>query len=204
MPFQPLSRAASVLASVLGAGLMLTMAGCSHLTPLGPDPSATVPQPHHLQSPLVLQALRPLQQLTSAGGCPAGSFALSGSAGPCYGKTGTSVTITSAGLSQLVSFRPPSPPGQGAQPVQYGFWITVPAADVPALEAVITKVAGPPSSPGQGPVSSVAQFALVISVGGRSWLMAGFSTQFTSREFEALLRTKNQALQLQGLLAPSG
>jgi hypothetical protein len=48
MPFQPSPRLSSVLASVLAAGVMLTVAGCSHLTPLGPDPAATMPQPHHL------------------------------------------------------------------------------------------------------------------------------------------------------------
>jgi len=35
MPFRPPPRLASVLASVLAAGLMLTVASCSHLTPLG-------------------------------------------------------------------------------------------------------------------------------------------------------------------------
>src|SRR6185295_17915879 len=67
MPFQPPPRPAPVLASVLAAGLMLTAASCSHLTPLGP----AAPQPHHLRSPIVLQAMR-VQNPTPAGGCPAG------------------------------------------------------------------------------------------------------------------------------------
>src|SRR5215472_14186157 len=38
MPFQPLPRPLSVLASVLAAGLMVTVASCSSpITPLGPD-----------------------------------------------------------------------------------------------------------------------------------------------------------------------
>ena len=44
---------------------------CSHLTPLGPDPAATMPQPHHLRSPFVLQDMR-IQPPAPAGGCPAG------------------------------------------------------------------------------------------------------------------------------------
>ena len=58
MPLQPPPRLPAAAASVLAAGLMLTAASCSHLTPLGPDPAATMPQPHHLRSPLVLQDMR--------------------------------------------------------------------------------------------------------------------------------------------------
>ena len=45
MPFQLPPRPASVLASVLAAGLMLTVAGCSHLTPLGPDARRAAAEP---------------------------------------------------------------------------------------------------------------------------------------------------------------
>ena len=38
MPFQPLPRLLPVLASVLAAGVMLTVASCSHVTPLGRVP----------------------------------------------------------------------------------------------------------------------------------------------------------------------
>ena len=55
MPFRPPPRLPAAAGSVLAAGLVLTVASCSHLTPLGPDPAATMPQPHHLRSPLVLQ-----------------------------------------------------------------------------------------------------------------------------------------------------
>jgi len=57
-------------AGMLAAGLMLTVAGCGHLTPLGPDAAATAPPPSHLRSPLVLQAMR-VQPPAPAGGCPA-------------------------------------------------------------------------------------------------------------------------------------
>jgi hypothetical protein len=202
MPFQPPPRLSSVLASVLAAGVMLTAASCSHLTPLGPDPAATMPQPHHLKSPLALQAMR-IQQPTPAGGCPPGSVTISGGPGQCYRKTGTPVTITSAGVSPVSSFRPPPPPGQQAVPVQYGFWITVPAADVPALAAVIPTASGSPGPPTARVVTSAATIP-AVSVAGRTWVLIGFTTRFTDRELEVFLSSRNQALQLQRMLAASG
>ena len=68
MSFEFRPRRASVLASLLGAGLMLTVAGCG-LTPLGPDAAATAP-PSPLRSPIVLQAMS-VQPPAPAGGCPA-------------------------------------------------------------------------------------------------------------------------------------
>ena len=204
MPFRPPPRLPAAAASVLAAGLMLTVASCSHLTPLGPDPAATMPQPHHLRSPLVLQDVG-IQPPAPAGGCPAGYVMLpgGGSPGTCYGTTGTRVTITSAAVSQVSPFRPPPPPGQQAVPVQYVFWITVPAADAPALTAVTTTVTGPQRPQGP-PTASAATSALTISVAGRTWGLVGFATQFAGRELEVALPSRNQALQLQRTLAASG
>jgi len=206
MPFPPPPRLPTAAASVLAAGLMLTVAGCSHLTPLGPDPAATMPQPHHLRSPLVLQDVG-IKPPAPAGGCPAGYVALpaGGSPSTCYGTTGTLVTITSAAVSPVSPFQPPPPPGQQAVPVQYVFWITVPAADAPALTAVTTTVTGP-QRPQQGPptATSAATTSLTISVAGRTWVLAGFGTRFTGRQFEVALPSRNQALQLQRILAASG
>jgi hypothetical protein len=196
--------ALTALVSVLAAGVMLTVASCSHLTPLGPDPAATMPQPHHLRSPLILQNIR-AQSSAPAGGCPASYVTNPGNAGPCYGpKTGPSATITSAGVSSVFSFRPPTPPGQQqAAPVQYGFWITVPAADVPALTAVIPTPSGSPGPPTASAVTSAAVIP-TISVAGRTWVLVGYSTGFTDREIEVMLPSRNQALQLQRMLAASG
>jgi hypothetical protein len=205
MPFQPPPRLPFVLAGVLAAGLMLTVASCGHLTPLGPDAAATMPQPHHLRSPVILQNV-PIQPPAPAGGCAAGYVALpdGGDPGTCYGTTGTQVTITSAAVSPVSPFQPPPPPGQPAVPVQYVFWITVPAADAPALTAVTTAATGPQrSSPGP-PTTSASNSALTISVAGRTWVLAGFATRFTGREFEVSLSSRNQALQLQRILAASG
>ena len=207
MPFRTPLRLPAAAASVLAAGLMLTVASCSHLTPLGPDPAATMPQPHHLRSPLVLQNVG-IQPPAPAGGCPAGYVMLpgGGSPGTCYRTTGTRVTITSAAVSPVSPFRPPPPPGQQAVPVQYVFWITVPAAGAPALTAFITTVTGP-QSPQQGPptaTTSAATTALTISVAGRTWVLAGFGTGFTGRQLQVALPSRNQALQLQRILAAPG
>ncbi len=51
MPLQSLPRLLPVLASVLAAGVMLTAASCSHVTPLGPDPAAA--RPVRSRSPVV-------------------------------------------------------------------------------------------------------------------------------------------------------
>jgi hypothetical protein len=175
---------ASVLASALAAGLMLTVASCSHMAPIGPG--ANMPQPRHLRSPFVLEALR-IQPSTAAGGCPAGSVALSGGPGRCYRKLGTPVTITSAALSSHL----PTPPGQAAGPAMHGFVITVPAADLAALTAVTTTAAD-------------AHGYLDIGVAGRTWLLPRVLRPFTSPHFEVVFPSRNEALQLQRLLVPSG
>jgi hypothetical protein len=203
MQFQPAKpRSSSVLASALiTIAIVLTAAGCSgHLTPLGPDPAATMPQPHQLSSPLILQDMR-TQPPASADGCLAGYVALPGGASPgmCYRKTGTPVTITSAAVSPVSPFQPPTPAGQQAAPVQYGFWITLPAADGPAVAGVIPTASGSPGPPTASVVTSATPVPSV-SVAGRTWVLVSFSTRFADRELEVFLSSRNQALQLQRML----
>lgn len=188
MPFQ---RALTVLASVLAAGLVLTVAGCGQITPLGPDPAATMPSPHHLRSPFVLRAMR-VQQPTPPGGCPAGYVTLpAGNPGMCYRATGTPVTITSAAISGVSAFQPTVPAGQPAPPAQYQFVITLPTADAPALTAVTT-------------TAHDAQGALAISVAGKTWAQPLVAGPFTGRQFQIILPSRDQALQIQHTLAASG
>ena len=205
MPFQPPPRLPAAAASVLAAGLLLTVAGCSHLTPLGPDPAAAMPQPHHLRSPLVLRVVR-VPRSAPVGGCPAGYLTLPGGGSPamCYRTTGRQVTITSAAVSPVSPFRPPPPPGQRAAPVQYVFWITVPAADASALTAVTTAVTGPQRPEPGPPTTSAATSALTVTVAGRTWGLVGFATRITGRQLEVALPTRNQALQLQRTLTAPG
>jgi hypothetical protein len=206
MPFQRPPRLPSVLASVLAAaGVMLTVAGCSQLTPLGPDTAATMPQPHQLRSPLVLQDVHTqglAGRVGQPGGCPAGWVTLTGGPGQCYRKTGTPITITSAAVSPVFAFRPP-PPGQQAAPVQYGFSITVPTGDVPSLAAVLPAAPGPPGPPTASAVTSAAAIP-TISVAGRTWILLGYASPSAGGEFDVTLPSRNQALQLQRILAASG
>jgi len=206
MPYQR-PHLPSALASVLpAAGIVFAVASCTgHITPLGPDQAATMPQPHHLRSPLILQDVRTQGLVSPPGGCPAGWVTLSGGAGACYRKTGTPVTITSAAVSPVFPFRPPTPPGQQAPPVQYGFSITVPAADVPALATVLPTAAGSPGPPGPPTASAVTSATPIpaISVAGRTWILLGYSAP-EGRKFDVTLPSRNQALQLQRILAASG
>lgn len=194
----------SALASVLvAAGVMLTVASCSHITPLGPDAAATMPQPHHLRSPLILQDMRTqgvVGRVGQPGGCPAGWVMISGGAGACYRKTGTPVTITYAAVSPVFPFRPPAPPGQQAPPVQYGFSITVPAADVPTLAAVLPTASGTPGPPTASAVTPATRIP-AISVAGRTWILLGYGSPSADGEFSVTLSSRSQALQLQRMLA---
>src|ERR1700733_15415029 len=79
MPFQRPTRPRSVLASTLAAaGLVLAVAGCSNVTPLGPAPAtASLPPARDLGSPIIVQVMRS-QPPTPAGECPASSISLFG------------------------------------------------------------------------------------------------------------------------------
>ena len=80
MPY-PRPLLPSALASVLAAaGIVLAVASCTgHITPLGPDQAATLPQPHHLRSPLILQDMRTQgPRPVGSVGCPAGWVTVSG------------------------------------------------------------------------------------------------------------------------------
>jgi hypothetical protein len=203
MLFQFLPRPPFILASMLAAGLVVT--AVSSPTPLGPD---TGPQPDHLRSPFVLQALRINHQATPAGGCPAGDLTVPGGAtGWCYGKTGTSVTITTAAVSPVsitllsgpASGPPEAPPGQQLTPgpgqtAQYGFMVAVPDAEVPELTTVITAGA-----------YDVGGGAFIISVAGQTWAFDSPSMQpGAHRQFAVMLPSRRQALQLQRMLTASG
>ena len=192
---RPPSAPASVLAA---AGIVLALAGCTgHITPLGPDgppPAPTLAPSRHLGSPIILQVMRS-QPPTATGGCPAGWRAVSRPRGsapmPCYRPVGTPVTITSAGVSPVSASRPTAPPGQPAQPTQYGFTVAVPAADVAAMTAVMTQAADSGGAVG-------------ISVAGKLWeapqVVKPF--QLPGRLLQIALLSKNQAVQLYRLLVP--
>ena len=192
MSFEFRPRPASVLAGLLAAGLMLTGAGCGHLTPLGPDAAATAPPPSHLRSPIVLRAMS-VQPPMPAGGCPARFTMISmpGNPGECVRPLDTPVTITSAAVSSVSSFQPRTPSGQAQGPPAYQIMITLPAADVTAATAVIT-------------TAYDSRGGVDFSVAGRTWALPKVLRPFRSRELSIALPSRNQALQLHRLLVPSG
>lgn len=204
MPHQR-PRLPSALAGMLAAaGIMLAAASCSgHITPLGPDSTGTLPQTHHLRSPLILEDMHAQGPAAPSGGCPAGWSTFSDEPGPCYHRTGTPVTITSAAVSAVFVFRPPTPSGQQAPPDQYGFWITLPAADVPALATIIPAASAVPGPPSASVVTSATTIP-AISVAGATWVLQGYATRSAGQQLEVTLPSRSQALQLQRILAASG
>ncbi len=237
MPLQYPPRQLSVLASALAAtGIVLAVAGCSHITPLGPGPSpVSLPPTRQLGSAISMQVMRS-QPPTPAGRCPAGAVAIFGSdpnvprartqvrtAGPpvpvhsqvirgstatpappptpmatpttppglpvgvaCYLPVGRPVTITSAAVSSVTTFR--NQPG----PAWYGFVVAFPAAQVAALTALIHQAYDSGDAVG-------------MSVAGKLWQAPQPRRMFNALRAEQInLVSRSQAVQLYRLLVPSG
>lgn len=183
MPFQ---RRPSLLASTLAAiAIVLTVAGCSHVTPLNSDPAANASPQQRLGSPIVLQAMLG-QPITPAGRCPAGYVALSGpgaaDTGYCYQKLGTPVTITSAAESP---YRERVPSGQEIQ----GLMIFLPAAEKAELTAVTTTAYN-------------AQGFVDISINNKTWEIPKQLQPITTGQFEIAAPSGSQGLQLPRILFP--
>jgi hypothetical protein len=222
MPFQRPTRPLSVLASALAAaGLMLVAAGCSTITPLGPDPTPVrLPPARDLGSPIIVQVMRS-QPPTPAGQCPAGSVALFGLE-PNVLRTAvaSSVPVPVQGSTATPAPRatPPAPPvgvacylpagrpvtitsaavssvttyPHQAGPAFYGFVVAFPAADVAALTAAIRQAYD-------------SGDALGMSVAGKLWQAPQPRRRFNALRAEQInLLSREQALQLFRLLVPSG
>jgi hypothetical protein len=221
MPCQ--RRPLSVLASTLAAGLMLAVVGCSHVTPLGPDPApASLPPARDLGSPIVVQVMRN-QPPTPAGECPASSIALFGLQ-PNVPRTAvaTSRSVQAGpGSTATPTPAPTTPPAASAgvacfRPV--GTPVTITSA---AVSSVTTNQ----NQPGPAwyefvvafPAADVATLtalirqaydsgdALGMSVAGKLWQAPQPRTKFNALRAEQInLLSKTQALQLYRLLVPSG
>jgi hypothetical protein len=194
MPSHHRPRRLPILASALAAiTLGLTVAGCGHVTPLGPDAAPTMPQPRQLGSPIVMQVMLGKPSSPPGGACPAGYAALSdqatGNTGLCYSKLGAPVTFTSAGVStgQLKNSAGQSDGSTGAEAT---LMFNLPAADRAALTAITTK-------------AYQAKGYVDISVGGRTWALPEAMAPLTQGEFAISLTSKNEVFQLQHLLDPS-
>lgn len=231
MPLQYPPRQLSALASALAGvvGIVLAVAGCSNITPLGPEPSpVSLPPGRQLGSPIIMQVMRS-QPPTPTGRCPAGSVTLFGldphvpRAGPavpvpvhsqliqgstpappptpmatpttppglpvgvaCYLRVGRPVTITSAAVSSVTTFR--NQPG----PAWYGFVVAFPTADVAALTALIHQAYDSADAVG-------------MSVAGKLWQAPQPRRMFNALRAEQInLVSRGQAVQLYRLLVPPG
>lgn len=219
MPVQRPTRPLSVLASALAAaGLMLAAAGCSNITPLGPDPApVNLPPARDLGSPITMQVMRS-QPATPAGQCPAGSVTLFGSE-PDVPRFAGSVAVPVQG-STATPAPPATPPAPGVGvacylpvgtpvtvtsaavsavtsypqqtgPAAYGFVVAFPAVEVAALTAVLTQAYD-------------SGDALGMSVAGKLWQAPQTRRRALALRAEQInLLSRAQALQLHRLLAPS-
>ena len=219
MPVQRPTRPLPVLASALAAaGLMLAAAGCSNITPLGPDPApVNLPPARDLGSPITMQVMRS-QPATPAGQCPAGSVTLFGSepdvprfagsvAVPVQGSTATpapTATPPAPGVG-VACYLPVGTPvtvtsaavsavtsyPQQTGPAAYGFVVAFPAVEVAALTAVLTQAYD-------------SGDALGMSVAGKLWQAPQTRRRALALRAEQInLLSRAQALQLHRLLAPS-
>jgi S-DNA-T family DNA segregation ATPase FtsK/SpoIIIE len=225
MPFQRPPRPWSLLASALAAvGLVLAVADCGNVAPIGPDPApVSLPPASDLRSPITVQVMRS-ESPAPTGRCPAGSVALFGSqpnvpraavaaptrsqpvpgrtaaAAPtptatptappagvaCYLRIGRPVTITSAAVSPVTANR--YQPG----PAWYEFVVAFPAADVPALTALIRQAYGSGDAVG-------------MSVAGKLWQAPQPRRKAIALRAEQInLLSRTQAVELYRLLVRSG
>jgi hypothetical protein len=224
MPCQRPPRPLSVLASALAAaGLVLAAAGCSHITPLGPDPApVSLPPARALGSPIIMQIMRS-RPPTQTGRCPAGSVALFGSdpsvpramaapPAPAHSQLGSTATPAAAPT-------PTSPPAPSAGVACYrpvGTPVTITSA---AVSSVTTNR----NQPGPAwyvfvvafPAADVAALtalirqaydsgdALGMSVAGKLWQAPQPRRESNALRAEQInLLSRNQAFQLYRLLIP--
>lgn len=188
MPFRSLPHRLLVLAStVAAAGLLLTLAGCGRVAPLGP-----APQPRQLGTPIVLKAIR-VQPPAPAGGCPVGFSAVSApgsSATMCGQPIGAPFKITTAAISPLGTMSSALGSSTPA-PTQYFFVVALPAASAGGLTAVTTTAFDHHGN-------------LDVSVAGRTWLLPQVLAPLTRGQFQITLPSKAQALHLQRVLTGPG
>jgi hypothetical protein len=224
MPFQRPPRPLAVRASALAAaGLVLAVAGCSTITPLGPDPApVSLPPARQLGSPITVQVMRS-RPPTPAGQCPAGSVALfglepnvplasvaSGSSGPAgTGGTGAPAAAPSG---------PATPPAGAACYHPAGRPVTITSAAVSSVTASRHQagavsygfVVAFPAADVAALTADIQQAydsgdALGMSVAGQLWQAPQPRRKFIALRAEQInLLSRNQALDLCRLLVPSG
>jgi hypothetical protein len=222
-PPRPLSVLASALAA---AGLVLAGAGCSHITPLGPDPApVNLPPARDLGSPIIMQIMRS-QAPTPTGRCPAGSVTLFGSdPNVPLARTG----VAPAGPAQPVQGSTPTPPPTPtpttlpAPPAGVACYLPV-GTRVTITFAAVSSVTTHQHQPGPAwyvfvvafPTADVSALtalirqaynsgdALGMSVAGKLWQAPQPRRKFNALRAEQInLLSRTQAFQLYRLLVPS-
>jgi hypothetical protein len=223
MPFQP-PRPRSVLVSVLtAAGVVLAVAGCSTITPLGPDPApVSLPPARDLGSPITVQVMRP-RPPTPAGQCPAGSVALFGSE-PNVPRA-AQIGAKPAHARIIQGSTAPPPPAAAPPAPAAGVACYLPAGTpVTITSAAVSPVTTSRNQPGPAryefviafPAADVAALtalirqayhsgdALGISVAGQLWQAPQPPRKLIALRAEQInLLSSNQAFQLYRLLVPS-
>ena len=231
MPFQRPPGPLSVLASALTACLILVVAGCSNVTPLGPEPSpVSLPPARQLGSPISVQVMRS-QPPTPTGGCPAGSSrALRVGAQRAAGHGGY-VPPRAGGHREQGRPGPaasrPTPPGPAtpsAPPAGVACYRPA-GTPVTITSAAVSPVTTNRNQPGPAWYEFVVAFpaadvpaltadvhraydsgdAVGMSVAGKLWQAPQLRRKFIALRAEQInLLSRNQAFQLYHLLVPSG
>jgi hypothetical protein len=189
MSFQPPRRSRVLASGLAAAGILFAVASCD-VAPVGPTGNQT-PTPRQaasgpplqivqLGSPIILQVMRS-QPAPASGRCAAGYVALSapGSAGTCYRKLGTPVTVSSGSISAVLA--------QG-HPASYGFMVA--PADVVAVTAAIKQAYD-------------VRGALAVIVAGQTWQAPQVLQPFSGQQLQIFFPSKTEALQLHRILAPA-
>jgi hypothetical protein len=229
MPLRRLPRPLSVLASALaGAGIVLAVVGCGHITPLGPDPApVSMPPAGVLNSPIILQVMRS-QPPTATGQCPAGSVDLFGLALVPRASVQPVLAGPPAPVGQVNTATPAATPATNP-PVSVGVACYVPVGSpVTITYAAVSSVAtypAPASAPNEPatygfsvafPIGDVAAVSAVtkqaydsgdaigMTVDGKLWQAPQPRRPSEGRGAQIVLLSKSQAVQLHRLLVPSG
>jgi hypothetical protein len=229
MPVRALPSRAPILAIVLAAAVAGTVAGCSHILPIGPDAGPSMPPPRHLGSPIIVQVMRSRSHSPTSG-CPAGwlevflapsllPHASSVHAVQVSGQPGTS------GRSEPSRTTPtPAPAAAPPSPLPCYQPVGTPVTITSAAVSTVLPYPVPRGQP-KGPapygftvavpganVAAVTALitqaydagdALGISVAGRLWEAPQVRSAFSGQRLEIAVFTKNQALKLYRLLIPS-
>ena len=222
MPCDPSRRPLSLLTTALAAvGGGLAAAGCSSITPLGPDQTpVSLPPARDLGSPIIMQVMRS-QPPTPTGRCPADAVALFGSdpnvPRATVGSAPAGSPVPVPAHSQLVQGSTAAPPpASPTTPACIACYLPV-GTPVTITSAAVSSVTTSQNQPGPARYIFVVAFptadvpaltalirqaydsgdALGMSVAGKLWQAPQPRRSFNALRAEQInLLSRNQAIQL--------